>query len=367
MIGLIGIYLRLGTLGFGGPFALIALMESEFVDKRRWLSLDDFLQAFSLIKVLPGATATQLAIYTAKRRGGRLAGLLCGIAFVLPAAIFVLILSIFYAKVHQVSQMSALFQGMQVGALIVIADSVLRMARPYWGSLRAGAIALICGIAIFFNPGMEPLLILGFGLAGIARIDKHLKGFGGLAIPNLMKLSTSAGATMKLSLTCLKAGFLVFGTGLAIIPVLEADIVGKHHWLTHAEFLDGLAIGQITPGPVTTTATFIGYKVAGFSGAFWATVAIFTSAFFNMLILLPAIESRLKGSPRLKDFTDWAFPAVIGGIVATSLRLTISTVDTWYLLGALVLLSLALIKLRPPAWAFIPLSGLAIFGFSKLL
>lgn len=358
MLRLIAIYLRFGVLGFGGPFALIAMMEEEFVEKRKWISAEKFLQAFSLIKVFPGATATQLAIYTAQYRAGKLAGFLCGVAFILPSALFVLILSIFYNRVHQVSQMSTLFQGMQIGALIVIAESVLRMARPYWGSTRAGLIAIMSGLVIFLNPGLEPLLILGFGLAGVARLDRRVANFGAFAIP--------ASTTFKLSMTCLKAGFLVFGTGLAIIPVLEADIVGQHHWLTHAEFLDGLAIGQITPGPVTTTATFIGYKVGGLFGAFWATVAIFASAFINILVVLPLFEKRMTGSPRLKDFTDWAFPAVIGGIVATSLRLTISTVNTWYLVVSLACLAVLLFKLRPPAWAFIPLSGCAIFGLSKI-
>ena len=138
MLRLIAIYLRFGVLGFGGPFALIAMMEEEFVEKRKWITAEKFLQAFSLIKVFPGATATQLAINTAQYRAGKLAGFLCGVAFVLPSALFVLILSIFYNRVHQVSQMSTLFQGMQIGALIVIAESAPRMARPDQGQYASG-------------------------------------------------------------------------------------------------------------------------------------------------------------------------------------------------------------------------------------
>jgi chromate transporter len=357
MLKLIAIYLRFGVLGFGGPFALVAMMQEELVEKRRWIPQEKFLQAFSMIKVLPGATATQLAIYIAHYRAGRLGGALAGVAFILPSALAVLLLSIFYVKANQTAHLSALFQGMQIGALVVIADSVVKMAKPYWRSRRAAAIATVAGAMIFWDAGLEPFLIMGFGLIGILKPASRARAIG---------LAPALAPTMKLALICLKTGFLVFGTGLAIIPVLEADIVTKQHWLTHAEFLDGLALGQITPGPVSTTATFIGYKVAGLAGAFWATVAIFTSAFFNILVLLPLVEHRLKGSPKLKAFTDWAFPAVIGGIAATSLSLGLSTVTTAPLLFFLLLFVGVLFKWHPPAWAFIPLSGVVIFVASHL-
>jgi chromate transporter len=233
------------------------------------------------------------------------------------------------------------------------------MARPYSKSLQAILISLVAGIIIFIHPPYEPILILTLGAWGV--LGSGLFGFFPFAFNFKDQVLNSD--IMKLTIVCLKAGFLVFGTGLAIIPVLEADVVGKYHWLTKPEFLDGLALGQITPGPVTTTATFIGYKVGGFGGAILATMAIFLSAFINVLIIIPMVEKKMKNHPeKMKSFTDWAFPAVIGGIVATSLRLTMTTVTTWFLLAWIVAAALVVWKFRPPAWALIPASGILYFA-----
>ncbi len=362
---MIALYLRLGALSFGGPFAMIAMMEEEFVEKRHWMTLEKFQQGFAMVKVLPGATATMMALYTAYQRAGRLTGGLCGIAFLLPSATFVLLLSIFYVKVQEMPQISTLFKGMQIGALIVIAESVMRMAKPYVKSTRAIMIASISAITIFIKPGLEPFVILGFGFVGVASVWRQAAAVTILGIPAVAQWPASS--TFKIAMICLKTGFVGFGTGLAIIPILETEVVGNHHWLTHSEFLDGLAIGQVTPGPIFTTATFIGYKVSGFPGAFCATAAIFASAFFNILVLLPIIEGYLKDSKKLHEFTSWAFPAVIGGIVATSIRLGMFTVDSRMLLVSLIVFTIVLFKWHPPAWAFIPLSGVAVFVISLFL
>jgi chromate transporter len=354
------LFFKLGCLGFGGPIATMAMMEEETVARRNWITRERFNQAYALVKTLPGPAATQLAIYLGQVRGGRLGGLIAGGLFIFPAFFLVLVLSFFYEKVHTIPTAEALFQGMQVAALVVILDSVLRMAKPYSKSGRAIAIGIITGAVIYWSPRLEPVMIIGAGLFGAFAADRigalRARLFSAAPVFQLVP-------ALQLVMVCFKAGFLVFGTGLAIVPLLEGDVVGHYHWLTHSEFLDGLAIGQITPGPVVITSTFIGYRIGGLMAATMATMAMFAPGFFNILIVIPIIEKRIQNSPRLKGFTNWAIPTVIGGIIATTFRLGIISVTTPGLAMLLVLSGIWVFKLRPPVWIVIPICGIVNFIF----
>jgi chromate transporter len=371
---IISYFLKLGCLGFGGPIATMAMMESELVSQRKWIEPERFARAYALVKVLPGAAAIQMAIYIGQARRGRLGGLTAGLCFILPAFFLVLGISIAYTHFHDVPKANKLFSGMQVAALVVILESVFRMSKPYRRKVRSILIALTSAFFIFYKPSIEPLVILGFGLIGASNIfangPRNAAAF--FALPAFFQNGILQGSFFKnnflqdflqsplakVTLVCLKAGALVFGTGLAIIPMLEHDVVGHYHWLTHAEFLDGLAIGQVTPGPVVITATFIGYKVAGFAGAVFATLAIILPGFINILFIIPPFEKRISASHQLKDFTHWAIPAVIGGIFGTTIRLgflVVNTVSLGLLLAATIIV---VYKIKPPVWMVIPLVGL---------
>jgi chromate transporter len=371
---IISYFLKLGCLGFGGPIATMAMMESELVSQRKWIEPERFARAYALVKVLPGAAAIQMAIYIGQARRGRLGGLTAGLCFILPAFFLVLGISIAYTHFHDVPKANKLFSGMQVAALVVILESVFRMSKPYRRKVRSILIALTSAFFIFYKPSIEPLVILGFGLIGASNIfangPRNAAAF--FALPAFFQNGIFQGSFFqnnflqdflqsplaKVTLVCLKAGALVFGTGLAIIPMLEHDVVGHYHWLTHAEFLDGLAIGQVTPGPVVITATFIGYKVAGFAGAVFATLAIILPGFINILFIIPPFEKRISASHQLKDFTHWAIPAVIGGIFGTTIRLgflVVNTVSLGLLLAATIIV---VYKIKPPVWMVIPLVGL---------
>ena len=347
----------------------MAMMEAELVGRRKWLQPEHFARAYALVKVLPGAAALQMSIYLGQVRRGRLGGLVAGLSFILPAFILVLGISIAYERFQSVPRAERLFSGMQVAALVVILDSVLRMARPYRSEKRSIVIAIISCIAIVFRPSIEPLVILGFGILGAFSFHRPSKT--GTRVVSTLALFQAGGIfnwnalvqspIFKLTFVCLKAGALVFGTGLAIIPMLENDVVGKYHWLTHGQFLDGLAIGQVTPGPVVITSTFIGYKVAGLLGAVLATVAIILPGFINILIIIPPFERRISNSPRLKDFTHWAIPAVIGGILGSTTRLGFLVVRSVPLGILFVVTSVIVLKWRPPVWIVIPLAGITYF------
>lgn len=386
MSEIIRIFFRLGVLGFGGPIALVAQMDEELCRKRGWVTPERFSQTYALLKIMPGPLASQMAIFLAAARGGVLAGWIGGFVFILPSFVLVLVLSYLYT--HQGTMASlpdGFMPGLQVGALAVIATSTWALFKPFYASSRAWVIAILSGLLIFWHPRWEPLVILVLGLSGVASVrgrrstdgtkgsSKLLHGWFGLGTLGLGSAGAAAstgvagaatagvGHTLaQLGWVCFKAGAFVFGTGLAIVPVLEADVVGRHHWLTSHEFMDGLAIGQVTPGPVVITSTFIGYRAAGWIGAIVATVMIFLPCFLNVLYILPHVWKRVSGTPGAKAFTEWALPSVIGGIAATSIRLGLLTVSSW---TAAVLLGLALavaVWRRPPAWLLIPVCGVVL-------
>jgi chromate transporter len=203
-------------------------------------------------------------------------------------------------------------------------------------------------------------VILGFGLAGLlaslalARAGRSRRRRAGLAEP------ASLAALVPLTLVMLKSGAFVFGTGLAIVPLLVHDVVDRHHWLTHHQFMDALALGQVTPGPVVITATFIGYKVAGLLGAVIATICIFAPSFFNMLTWFPWAERKLGGTPHTKGFVLCAVAAVAGAIATTVVRLALAPIDggSAAVTAAIAVAALVVMLLtRTPVWAIIPLGG----------
>jgi len=326
----------------------MAMMEEETCRKRQWVPVDRFVEIYTLCKILPGPVATQMAIYLGLIRGGTLGGLLAGVLFILPSFFIVLGLSWVYVSTGFIQKASGVLFGMQAAALAVIMVSTLQLSRPYKSIPRAWVVGAIALLITLVQPSIEPLVILASGLIGVATVKGWFR----------RQPAREAGTLVALFLTCLKSGALVFGTGLAVVPMLAHDVVTRYQWLTQTEFMDGLAIGQITPGPVVITSTFIGFKVAGLAGAVAATSGIFMPAFFNVLVLVPRFWGKVSGTPGAQAFANWAIPAVIGGIWGTTARLGIGTVDSWSGVTCFVAaLSFGLV-LKIPSWLIIPGVGL---------
>lgn len=364
------IFFRFGFLGFGGPIAVVGLLEEELVKKKKWLSSEKFSQLFSVCKLLPGPISTQMAIAVAEERAGKLGGLCAGFFFILPSFMIVLLLSIFYAHTPVVTRYAELFTGLQVGALIVIGLSIIQFVKPYRRSLRAWLIFTVSAVLVFYFPRYEPLVILFFGALGAVFFTPVSRGPSEDRSPRAKKktqfhsvfwlgipATVYSAKLFDLFWMCFKAGAFVFGTGLAIVPVLEAEAVNRFHFLTHLQFMDGLAIGQITPGPVVITATFIGYQAAGLSGALVATLGMFLPAFINVLVLVPLIFGRFEKSPRSKSFSAFAMPAVIGAIFGASVHLGMLTLRSNFLLAVFLLGVLFAGLRKTPPWILIPAVG----------
>ncbi len=363
------IFLRLGMIGFGGPIALVSLIEREICHNKKWLTLEEFAGIFSVCKLLPGPMAVQVAICCGYHKGKRWGGFVAGVGFLLPALVMIIALGILYTHHFNPNSPHLLhvFKFMQDATIAVILITLWSLGKVYVKNYSSAIIALICTALVWYLPTMEPLIILGFGALGLIvykTTHSDLYYFPGvIAISSttnwlgFFKTEFIYNKLLQLFWICIKAGEFSFGTGLAILPLLHADLVTSHGWISNQQFIDGLTVGQITPGPTTISIVFYGFIIAGLPGLMVALLGFYIPPMVNALFIIPLFWKKLTGSPYLRIFTMWAFPAVIGGIASATLKLGISSItsllDGIFLVAALILLFKNLL----PIWALIPLYG----------
>jgi chromate transporter len=336
-------FLTLGATGFGGPVALAAMMQNELVEKRNWISREEFDQAFPLIKSMPGALAFQTAVYLGFRYGGISCAILAGICLVLPAALMMIALAHFGHYFNQSIWVESLLIGFQSGAMALIALACLQLAKPFKNEIRFWIFCCFAFVLAYFHLP-EPLVIISFGLASIL-ISK-------MKVQPTFKVIP----LFELVLIGLMAGAFVFGTGLAALPWLEKKFVFDHQWLSQAEFLQAVAFGQMTPGPVLVTMTYLGYKLAGLTGAIFATIAIFIPGFIHMTTWFPKAVRSLSKKTWVRSFSIGAIAAVVGSLVMISVRLFPHLPDFGKVIFSMMILLLFVFQ-KIPSWAVILISG----------
>lgn len=339
-------FLRLGIFGFGGPLALVAHMQKDTVDTKKWLTHEEFSSTFALIKAMPGPIAFMTAVFLGRLRAGFWGGFLAGIALNLPAFFLMILFSIFFSSISGFSSVHVLMMGMQITALGVILGSLKGLVKGREKNVFFWFLVFVSGLINFYHPSIEPVIIIGFGLMLIAQ--KKFFDLGALA------------------LVCFKAGALVFGSGLAIVPMLQHDVVEKYNWLTKSEFMDALAFGQMTPGPVVITATYIGHKLYGMNGAVVATISIFAAAFFHMTTWFPLVVKKLKGKSWVNDFIFGAVAAVVGPILIAVYRLGVGVQMTPLLFTLMAVSFFVTLKTKFPLWALIPTGGVITLILSMI-
>jgi chromate transporter len=351
-------FFRLGALGFGGPLAVVGSIQKELVEKRKWMEEEDFNATFSLIKAMPGPVAFQTAVFMGRIRAGFFGGALAAFGLVTPAFCLMILFSIFFKSMNELTFTHSILQGMQVAALGVILGSLKGLVKNNIKDFFFWILVIVSGAINFKHPSIEPIVIIGFGLMIIA-----FKKFLRESSSQLTMLSLAAplvfasNSIRDLALVCFKAGALVFGTGLAIVPMLQHDVVVKYKWLTQSEFLDALAFGQMTPGPVVITATYIGHKIAGMPGAIVATVAIFAAAFFHMSTWFPLVVNKLRGKKWINDFVFGAVAAVVGPIIVTVLKMGSDIPFNFFLILLVVSVFILTLINKIPLWLLIPMGG----------
>ena len=322
----IGYFLRLGTIGFGGPIALAGHMQQDLVDERRWVSKEDYLEGLALAQLAPGPLAAQLAIYLGYVRAGVLGATAVGVAFVLPSFLMVLALSAAYVRFGGLAWMQGMFYGIGAAVIGIIARSAFKLTKLtlgkdklLWGIFAVLAISTAWTsqeiIWLFLLAGIISLLIKSFPRTVRARS----------AVPLLFTVGTVgvSGSLLGLFFYFAKAGMFVFGSGLAVVPFLYGGVVQGHHWLTDRQFVDAVAVAMITPGPVVITVAFVGYLVAGLAGATAAALGIFLPVYLIVVVLAPSYKRWAK-NPQLNAFvrgvTAAATGAIAGAVVVLARR-----------------------------------------------
>lgn len=342
------LFLRIGSLGFGGPLALVALMEQECVTRKKWVKRERFEESFVFCKMLPGPLAYQMALWVGHELRGVGGGLIAGVCFVLPAATLLFLFAKYYQFIQGLSASSWILDGMRIGAMVIILQSVGSLFSPYRKKVTGWLYALSGALLLTLLPRWEPLIILGGGILSVLLLKKY---------PDFRLKLQSVSVLLALFWTHFKAGALVFGTGLAIVPILEREVVTKYHWLTQKEFLDALVFGQITPGPVTTLSSFIGYQVAEGFGSLIATFGMYLPGALMILLFLPRIRSSIENKSWLVDFQRGAVPTVIGCLMAASFGLLSGVLVDPVLRATFFVLLLIQIVWVFPAWLVILLGS----------
>jgi len=320
-------FLRLGTFGFGGPIALAGYMQRDLVERRRWISKQDYLEGLALAQLAPGPLAAQLAIYLGWVRARVLGATLVSLAFIAPSFVMVLAISALYVAYGGLSWMQGMFYGIGAAVIAIIARSAAKLTRLTLERDRLlWSIFLVSAIVTGWTEQeiLWIFLAAGFAVMLVRTPPTWLRASGGTAmafVPPWLFAGLGGPASLPVLWKILwffaGAGAVVFGSGLAIVPFLHGGVVADFHWLDERQFLDAVAVAMITPGPVVITVGFIGYIVAGFSGAVLAAIGVFLPCYLFVIIPAPYYR-RWARIPQIKSFVDGVTAAATGAIAGAA-------------------------------------------------
>jgi chromate transporter len=334
------VFFKLGATAFGGPAAHVAMMDDEIVKKRKWLTKDKFLDLYGATNLIPGPNSTELAIHIGYERGGWLGLIIAGTTFILPAMLIVLAFAVMYSTYGSLPQVSSILYGIKPVIIAIVLQALIRLGQTAIKNKTTGFVGISVIILSFL--GLNEILILA--LAGlfmflISNASKLKSTKVTLFVPALLPLGTVVPSQVQSNsinvtnvfLSFLKIGSVLYGSGYVLLAFLEAEFVERLGVLTSQQILDAVAVGQFTPGPVFTTATFIGYLLQGSPGAIAATIGIFLPAFILVGILNPIIP-KLRSSKIISNILDgvnvasWGLMAVVSWNLGVSAIVDIPTV-----------------------------------------
>lgn len=337
------LFFKLGIIGFGGPVAHIAMIEEEVVKRRQWLTREHFLDLIGATNLIPGPNSTEMAIHVGYVYAGWLGLIVAGVCFILPAVLITGVFAWIYVVYGNLPQVAPLLYGIKPAVLAVILDALWRLAKKAVKTRQHLAIAFTVVVLLLLLKLNEVIALLIGGLSGMIWLGNSDKADTPGNTANFIIASLTAGATFqttavsaattitsanvslwKLGWFFLKVGSVLFGGGFVLVAFLEGGLVQEYGWLTQKQLLDAIAIGQFTPGPVLSTATFIGYIIAGVPGAVVATVGIFLPSFFFTAILNPLVP-RLRASKWTSAFLDAVNVSAVALMVVVTLELGTAT------------------------------------------
>lgn len=339
------LFFKLGIIGFGGPVAHIAMIEDEVVKRRRWLTKEHFLDLLGATNLIPGPNSTEMAIHVGYIYGGWLGLILAGVNFIFPAVVITGIFAWIYVNYGTLPQFSPLLYGIKPAVFAIILNALWGLAKKAVKTRKLLVIAFAVAVLVLLLKLNEVVALAFGGLLGMVWLQTTSKNHTPGETANFLVTSLAAGTTLKATIAIaasvsttsvakaslwqlwwffLKIGSVLFGGGYLLIAFLQGELVGQNAWLTQQQLLDAIAIGQFTPGPVLSTATFIGYVIAGIPGAIVATVGIFLPSFVFTVILNPIVPF-LRSSQWASAFLDSVNASAVALMVVVSLQLGIAT------------------------------------------
>lgn len=327
------VFFKLGVIGFGGPAAHIAMMEEETVKRRKWLTHEQFLDLLGATNLIPGPNSTEMAIHVGYVKAGWRGLAVAGSCFIFPAVAITLFFAYLYVHFGTVPQLAAFMFGIRAAIIAVILAAVYRLSRPLLKKRHLIVIGLSVAVCNVFHLD-EIVLLFGAGLVNIVweqrkRIWQRafslfnvnvLSVFAMFFSPLTKEVNAASASLVTLGLFFLKVGAILYGSGYVLVAFLQGGLVESYHWLTQQQLLDAIAIGQFTPGPILSTATFIGYVLLGLPGAAVATIGVFLPSFIFVMLSSPLIP-KLRGSPLARSFLDGVNAGALGLMLAVCFSL----------------------------------------------
>lgn len=327
------LFLKLGTIGFGGPAVHISMMQEEVVVKKKWLSEQHFLDLIGATNLIPGPNSTEMAIHIGHERAGWKGLLVAGICFILPAVLITGFFAWLYKEYGQLPELNPFLYGIKPAIIAIILSAVLQLAKK---SLKTFQLAVIGSVVLVLSLFHYNEIALLFGAGIIALVLYTLKNNGSdikanslipLALFSIPKTTLISATNFNLFLIFLKIGAILYGSGYVLFAFLDAELVSKG-LLTRTQLIDAIAVGQFTPGPVFSAVTFVGYQINGISGAAISTIAIFLPSFVFVAVLNPLVK-KMRNSKPFSVFLDAVNVASIAIIVSICYQLGKDTITDW--------------------------------------
>jgi len=328
------VFVKLGLLAFGGPAAHVAMMEDEIVTKRKWMSKERFIDMYGFTSLIPGPNSTEMAILMGYHRGGLIGLIIAGVSFILPAVLIVLALAFVYVNYGSLPVVTGLFDGVKPVILAIVIQALYRLSKSVLSSFEKILIFIAVLALSFFGFSEIPLILIG---ASIYFIIKKM--------PKNKSFVVEPMSWLLVFLVFLKIGSVLYGSGYVLLSFLETEFVLRYGAITSQTLLDAVAVGQFTPGPVFTTATFVGYVIAGFPGAIAATIGIFLPSFLLVGLVFPWFE-KLRKNPILSIVLDGVNVASIALMAAVTIKLGLATLIGWQSIIIFLVSAVLLIKTK---------------------
>jgi chromate transporter len=362
------VFLKLGMIAFGGPAAHLAMMEEEFVRRRRWITQAEFLDRLATANLIPGPSSTEVAIFIGQLKRGWRGLIVAGFCFIVPAALIVSAIAWAYVRFGSLPRAQNVFFAIKPVVVAIIVQAIGRMSRTGIRTALLASVAVLAAVLSFI--GVSPVLVLVFagtlsaaalGMKGRLLSAGFLTGPAMvLAVVTAITVKAAAPALLgRLFLSFLKIGSVVFGSGYVLLAFLQSEFVEHLHWLSEQQLLDAVAVGQFTPGPVFTTATFIGYIVAGWRGAAVATLGVFLPGFILVALSGPLIP-RLRRSPVAGAALDGVVAGSLALMAVVAWQLGKASIVNWTTLALFLVALIGLLRFRlNSAWL---IGVAAVFG-----